>query len=134
VEIDLDILTAKKCPYCGEKPELVDSIVVYGKSYGNMYLCKPCDAYVGTHWGTHKPLGRLANDELRAWKKVAHASFDPLWQRKMKKGYSKAVARGKAYKWLSRSMGIHPDYTHIGMFDIDQCMKVVALCEPYLKK
>ena len=31
-------------------------------------------AYVGVHKGTDKPLGRLANAELRYWKKRAHAA------------------------------------------------------------
>lgn len=69
------------CDYCGRQAEYVDSKAVYGKSYGMMYLCRNCMAYVGVHKGTDKPLGRLANAELRYWKKAAHAEFDPLWQR-----------------------------------------------------
>lgn len=65
------------CDYCGRQAEYVDSKVVYGKSYGMMYLCRNCMAYVGVHKGTDKPLGRLANAELRYWKKRAHAVFDP---------------------------------------------------------
>ena len=56
------------CDYCGRQAEYVDSKVVYGKSYGMMYLCRNCMAYVGVHKGTDKPLGRLANAELRYWK------------------------------------------------------------------
>lgn len=38
------------CPYCGERAEFVDSAEVYhGQSYGLIYLCRPCDAYVGCH-------------------------------------------------------------------------------------
>lgn len=48
------------CDYCGRQAEYVDSKVVYGKSYGMMYLCRNCMAYVGVHKGTDKPLGRLA--------------------------------------------------------------------------
>ena len=67
------------CDYCGRETEYVDSKVIYGKSYGKIYLCRNCMAYVGVHKGTDKPLGRLANAELRNWKKAAHAVFDPLW-------------------------------------------------------
>ena len=59
------------CDYCGRQAEYVDSKVIYGKSYGMMYLCRNCMAYVGVHKGTDKPLGRLANAELRYWKKAA---------------------------------------------------------------
>ena len=47
------------CDYCGRQAEYVDSKIVYGKSYGMMYLCRNCMAYVGVHKGTDKPLGRL---------------------------------------------------------------------------
>lgn len=52
------------CDYCGRETEYVDSKVIYGKSYGKIYLCRNCMAYVGVHKGTDKPLGRLANAEL----------------------------------------------------------------------
>ena len=43
------------CDYCGRQAEYVDSKVIYGKSYGMMYLCRNCMAYVGVHKGTDKP-------------------------------------------------------------------------------
>lgn len=58
------------CDYCGRETEYVDSKVIYGKSYGKIYLCRNCMAYVGVHKGTDKPLGRLANAELRNWKRL----------------------------------------------------------------
>lgn len=112
------------CPYCGRKAEYVDSKVVYGKSYGKIYLCRNCMAYVGVHRGTSKPLGRLANAELRYWKKQAHAAFDPLWQYGRFKG-----SRNVAYVWLSKQMGTPIDKTHIGMFDVWQCKQVVSICQ-----
>ena len=97
------------CDYCGRQAEYVDSKVVYGKSYGMMYLCRNCMAYVGVHKGTDKPLGRLANAELRYWKKRAHAVFDPLWQRGRFRGH-----RNAAYGWLAQKMGLPVEKTHIG--------------------
>ena len=70
------------CPYCLNLTEYVDSSIIYGKSYGMIYLCKRCDAYVGVHRGTAKSLGRLANKTLRHWKKEAHRYFDNIWMRK----------------------------------------------------
>jgi len=102
------------CDYCKSKTELIDSAPVYnGVSYGKVYHCRPCDAWVGVHKGTEKPLGRLANKELREWKKRAHAVFDPLWQAKLNKrrrergeDYKKVWARGSGYRWLSEQLGI----------------------------
>ena len=56
------------CPYCGAYSKLIDSKLIYGVSYGMAYVCKnypECDTYVGTHKGTIKPRGTLANKELR---------------------------------------------------------------------
>jgi len=114
------IYKGKICPYCGKEPEYVDSSVLYGTSYGMVYLCRQCDAYVGVHEGTDQPKGRLANKELREWKKKAHAAFDPLWQ-------NKHMKRKEAYTWLSEKLGTPRNYTHIGMFSVETCKKVVEI-------
>ncbi len=124
-----EILAGKICPYCGRQTELIDSAEVYhGYSFGPIYICSLCDAYVGCHPGTTKALGRLANAELRYWKHQAHEAFDRLW-----KGDSKVMNRHQAYKWLSDQLGIPPEYTHIGMFKKETCQKVVKLCKEQLE-
>jgi len=117
------ILRAEECPYCGGGTVLIDSKVIYGRSYGLVWACaKGCDAYVGVHKGTKKPLGRLANKELRKAKSDAHKYFDKLWK-------SKAMKRKEAYKWLADNLGIPTEYTHIGMFNVDTCNKVIQICK-----
>jgi hypothetical protein len=123
----------KNCPYCKDKSVYVDSSEVYPRSYGMIYLCRPCHAWVGVHKGTNVALGRIANSELRNFKKQAHYYFDILWKRKINKGLTKKIARTKAYMWLSRELKIPAKKTHIGMFDVDQCRRVVELCLPYFK-
>ena len=130
------------CPYCSHSAQLVDSAEVYhGRSYGPIYLCRPCQAWVGVHKGTTTPLGRLANQELRTWKRRAHAAFDPLWQKKLtirrqQRGptYKKHYARGSGYRWLAEQLGIPRDDCHIGMFDVDVCKRVVEICMPFIRK
>ena len=117
-----EILAGKICPYCLQPSKLEDSKVVYGRSYGLIYLCSPCHAWVGVHAGTKNALGRLANAKLRELKKSAHNAFDPIW----KKGEMK---RSKAYLWLAGAMGIDKDLCHIGMFSEDQCRQVIELCK-----
>jgi ssDNA-binding Zn-finger/Zn-ribbon topoisomerase 1 len=110
------------CPYCGKEVVLKDSSIIYGRSYGNVWICSnwpKCDAYVGCHKNSDKPLGRLANKELRFWKKQAHDKFDKLW-------HSGNITRSGAYVWLSRRLSMPINQCHIGMFDIDQCK---AVCE-----
>lgn len=117
------------CDYCGRKAEFVDSKVIYGRSYGMIYLCRNCIAYVGVHKGTAKPLGRLANAQLRYWKIQAHASFDPLWQYGRFKHY-----RNAAYAWLAEQMRLPVEKTHIGMFDVNDCKRVIAICNTERRK
>ena len=112
-----------RCDYCGTPADFVDSAMVYGRSYGMIYLCPHCHAYVGVHKGSDKPLGRLANAELRAWKSAAHAVFDKLWQY----GGPFYHQRGGAYRWLSEKMGLPMEKTHIGMFDVPECKRVIDI-------
>lgn len=106
------------CPYCNNATELVDSAEIYRRSYGMIYLCRPCDAFVGCHRGTTKPLGTPANRKLRKRRIAAHNAFDPVWR-------SGKVKRKEAYKMLAEYMGIDGGKAHIAMFDEAQCEKVL---------
>ena len=132
MEFDKNILEARFCPYCGAETEYIDSSYIYGKSYGMIYICKPCDAYVGVHHGnTKRSLGRLADKDLREAKKKAHFYFDQLWRKAIKRGRKKHEARNSAYKWLSEKLNTPIEFTHIGMFDAQLCNKVIEVCKPY---
>lgn len=118
------------CPYCGVPAKLVDSLEVYGRSYGMIWLCRPCDAYVGVHFGhsTYKPLGTLAKKELRRLRQLTHQWFDPLWELKMKRdNVSKHEARRAAYEWLAEQLGISLEECHIGMFNEARCKHVIRI-------
>lgn len=118
-ELQIDMIMGKVCPYCKGKSEFVDSSVIYGTSYGMIYLCRKCVAYCGVHKGTRNSLGRLANSELRFWKKEAHKYFDMVWK-------TEGMDRSELYKMLSESLSIPPEYCHIGMFSIITCKQVVV--------
>lgn len=127
-------MSSVKCDYCDRPAELVGGNVIYPHrpdlTHKWFWRCKPCKAYVGCHITPlgqkktkpplYQPLGRLANAELRAAKQRAHAAFDPLWK-------SREMTRSSAYKWAAEAMGISANNCHIGMFDIDQCNRLVVL-------
>jgi zinc-finger-containing domain len=102
-----------------------------GRDYGPVWACLDCDAWVGCHSGTHKPLGRLADKELRQWKMHVHRYFDPIWEARLARKrsadpkYTKAMARGGRYKALSLILGIPQQECHIGMFDVSRCCQAV---------
>ena len=118
-----------KCPYCNSDAQLTTGYSVYPHRLDladlKVWACFPCDAWVGTHKNSpeHKPLGRLANRELRKAKMAAHAAFDPWWK-------SGKVSRHKAYELLAEKMGLTKEQAHIGMFDVMQCEQVVLLFSP----
>lgn len=113
------------CDYCGELAVLRSGSDIYPHRPDlrrvKVWECGPCDARVGCHPGTTRPLGRLANAELRAAKQRAHRAFDPIW----KGGHA---SRGKAYRWLAFALGIDSKKCHIGMFDVETCNRVVEIC------
>lgn len=121
-EYQKDVYNGKICPYCKSETKIVDQKKVYGINYSDRKIiaCKNyphCDAYVGTH-DDGTALGRLAKHKLRIKKKNTHDNFDRLW----KLGY---IKRKEAYKKLSEYLGLPREYTHIGMFNIETCNKVL---------
>lgn len=112
------------CPYCHKQAEFITSKQFYGRDYGtNLYVCRQCDARVGTHGKGKEPLGTMANHKLRVLRKICHGKFDPRWN------YSKnrQRARSRAYGWLQKEMKLTPQEAHIGMFDEEQCRKLIKL-------
>lgn len=108
------------CPYCGRHAEWVSNETVYGRRYGKSYmlwLCRPCDARVGCHENTMRPLGTMANAELRKWRMKAHDAIDPLYK-------SGRMTRGELYQKLSIALGKE---VHVGESDIEQCQFVIAI-------
>jgi len=112
------------CPYCKNPAALVSGDVVYPHRPDlrakRFYVCVPCDARVGCHDTSDRPLGRMANAELRAAKMRAHAAFDPIWK-------SGRMSRVDAYRWLARRM--ESEEIHIGEQDIGGCSRIVVICK-----
>ena len=112
--------------------ELVQGYDIYGKydksySYKYFYFCKNCDAYVGCHPNSKKPLGSLADRNLRNIRHEAHDFFDKLWQ-------DKYFTRSQAYKWLAKKLNISTKKCHIGMFDENLCKKTIDFSRQYLSR
>lgn len=119
------------CQYCHAPAKLVDSTVIYGRSYGPAWVCSnypACDAYCGCHRGTTRPLGTLANAELRKARSGTHAMFDPMWRASRKKH-----ARDDAYRWLAKVMDLDKEACHVGSFTLEQCERAQAAIRERLK-
>lgn len=119
------------CRYCGSEVVFTSNAEIYGKEYGEgkCYLCRNRRAFVGVHPGTDKPLGTLADEELRRWRKAAHFWFDQIWKKPLR-----ITTRYKAYGWLAERLGIPREHTHIGMFEKEECEKTIELSRERVEK
>lgn len=121
---------ATKCPYCNGFTDFVDSIEIYQQSYGMVYLCRPCKAWVNVHnQNSDQPFGFVAKRDLRELRHKFHLIFDPLWQLKMTNGAKKNKAQADARRWLAGLLKIDIIECHGGMFDNDRCLQAIKICE-----
>lgn len=105
-----------KCQYCNNRLNLITGKEMYPhlpklkKKY--FYKCNPCQAWVGCHPNSKRPLGIAANAELRKMKSAAHKAFDPIWK-------ELPLTRSEAYARLAKKFG--KDEVHIGEMSVDEC-------------
>ena len=117
------------CRYCGGVVRCVPAEKVYGNAAVSrmklwdrwFYQCQNCNARVGCHKGSKRPLGNVANEVLRLKRRETHQVFDAFWKRR-------GMTRTAAYKWLSEQMELSETEAHIGGFEVDQCQQVIDIC------
>jgi len=115
-----------KCPYCDQQAEWVENKEVYGRNYGKSYmiwLCRPCDAYVGCHNNTQQAFGSMADKATRDARMKAHAAVDPIW--KSGKAY-----KGTVYKLLSKKLGYSVHMGNASTKECEEIIKTAALLFP----
>lgn len=119
------------CRYCGSPVVYTSNAEIYGREYGEgkCYLCRTCRAFVGVHPGTDTPLGTLANEELRRYRKAAHYWFDQIWKKPLR-----ITTRYKAYGWLAEQLGLPREKTHMAMFEKEECEKTIRLSQKRIEE
>lgn len=92
-----------------------------------------------------KPYGTTANAELRRFRILCHKYFDKLWKTKVKiivgnkfftqKRYKELEKKCRldAYHWLSSKLEKDIRITHIAMFSLNECYKVLSFCFEHYK-
>lgn len=88
----------------------------------NFYQCQNCNARVGCHKGTTRPLGNLANEALRMKRKETHQIFDSFWR-------ERGMTRTQGYHWMAKKLRLSEQLAHIGGFEMDRCQRLIDLCE-----
>ncbi|MCK5662505.1 MAG: hypothetical protein KAI17_03415 [Thiotrichaceae bacterium] len=117
------------CPYCGTLSELCTINVFYGRPIkkGYLYVCRDypeCNSYVGCHPGTIRPLGSMANKELRTYRSELHALFDPQW----KNAIPKQKVRSELYHWLAGELSLPVEKCHMAYFNLEEAKQALQIC------
>lgn len=108
-----------QCQYCNTAATLVSSFTFYGRDYGtNLWVCYPCEAYVGTRGNTATPLGTLAKKELRELRKQTHQLIDSYWK-------TGRMTRTMMYQKIQTIMGLSEEDAHVGKFNEEQCKELM---------
>ena len=105
------------------KPKKVSGSMVYPLSprlaHDSFWMCNSCKNFIGCHKNANKnktrPLGVIANKELKQARIQLHNIIDPIWQ-------SEKMKRGSVYAVISKELG----YTyHTGeLRSVDEARKV----------
>ncbi len=89
--------------------------------YGKRFHCEePGCTVVGWDGPTSTP----ADLETRQLRHRVHLAFDPLWKTR-----ARWRSRNNAYRWLRKFTKLPEHLCHIGMFNKDQCNRVLAELE-----
>jgi hypothetical protein len=107
-----------KCPEC---PCLM---VLKRAPYGFYYECV-CGITHGAH-PSGKPLGIPANTITRKARTKVHQLLE-RWQQSLR------ISRAQAYNRLSSLLKLRPADTHIGLFNLDQCNRLIQILETKLR-
>ena len=119
-----------KCPYCGKNVVFrsADGVSKENKFNTMLYVCSDypkCDAYVRVKPGTKRPMGTLADSNLRALRTEAHFYFDQLHE-------SGAMTKQQAYQWLAYKVSAPLSQAHIGYMREYYCQRVIEECKKWL--
>ena len=102
------------CPICGGS-----SIRLIQDRYGYRYECDTCQASVGCHKGTTRPLGVLADEDTKKLRIKCHELFDKKWRNRRE--------RNALYKQMADLMGISPESCHFALMSKEQLEKAVSI-------
>lgn len=122
------------CPYCGAKAQYRPANIIFGKkpefTGRHYYICSnwpKCDAYVAAHQADKRPMGSLANGDLRHKRLVAHRELNKLQ-------HTSGMSKWAVYVWLAAKMGLTSEQAHIGKFTEQQCDQAIRLCREGTRK
>ena len=114
-----------QCRYCNGEVSYENNSELYGRSYGKwpyIYMCLRCKASVGTHPNSDTPLGTLADRTLKDWRMKSKDIF-------FKRTRELKMSRNRAYTYLQELMNQSPNEAHFGIYEVEDCAKIVRIIQ-----
>ena len=96
-------------------------LVAQQTKWGVKWYC-PAESCTVALWNGYT--STPADSKTRRARQRAHKAFDPLWKQH-------GWPRGHLYRVLAVELGIEEGRCHIGMFDSEQCDRVVEFCRTF---
>lgn len=122
------------CPYCGSVAVKRSAWKVYGDDppeegaeEKELWVCSKypdCDSYVSAD-KNGKPMGMLADKELRHLRIVAHRYFDEIYKNKI-------MSRSQSYRLLADRLAIPHSCAHIASFNTYRCTETISMAKEIL--
>lgn len=113
------------CPECKSSA----TMQLRQSKHGLFYGCEnwpTCTATLGAHQDG-RPKGIPGDKPTRKARVFAHRIFDRLWKKEGER--PGRMTRSQAYAWMQKAMKLTASEVHIGMFDIEECRKLVHLVQ-----
>ncbi|HBM3184895.1 TPA: hypothetical protein LVM22_001160 [Klebsiella oxytoca] len=120
-----DIRPVVICPYCNISALLAKGSEICFKSYcfiDNKYywICHACEAWVGCHKNSGRPMGIPAKSELRKMRKKVHLRFECYLNKEK-------ISLNEGYFWLSSKLNCNICECHVGYFDEAMCIRALGI-------
>ncbi|WP_404317482.1 zinc-finger-containing protein [Klebsiella oxytoca] len=120
-----DIRPVVVCPYCNNSALLAKGSQIHFKSYyfkDNKYywICQACEAWVGCHKNSGRPMGIPAKSDLRKMRKKVHLKYEYYLNKEK-------MSRNEAYLWFCRKLNCNICECHIGYFDEAMCIRALGI-------
>lgn len=109
-----------RCNICGSH-----NITLHRGKNGYYFRCRGCNATVGCHKGTKKPMGIFADREMKTMRTVCHRLFD--YDKKGQRRWATSKERNTLYLRLSRELGIEISSCHFSKMSKDELIRCIEI-------
>ena len=122
------------CPYCGRQAVLRPATYVYGERNldpeNYLYVCggyPACDSYIGVHKKSLRPMGTLADGNLRHKRIEAHRALNEVIN-------AGVMTKHGLYIWLQNRLCLSETEMHIGKFSYFRCEETIRECKKLMEQ